>query len=416
MPGRTELEALLRDAPDDDTLLIYADALMSDGDPRGELIALELRRPERKELLYRWLRSHLQLEPGGDHLFVCDERWIPFLREPIGEFCRGVAATVRIEKAKQIVDAIVERPRLYMTRFKLYAGFDGPLVLDERHVAAMPNLVELELDGDFDLRKFRHPRVKKLARKSWSLNGLRSWAWPLDLPICEELEVDARPWSSQVDPATVTFAGLPALRVLDVSACEPEFLAQKTERTNLDVFRWLNGLPFVTRLQRLRVPSVRTPDAAKHLAALIKRAPALEIEVARTYSRCAAGLELASDKVRFGPPWPWLPRDQEHAQWKFRLSTPVKDIDMLSGAIGSGLERVFDGADEAFREDWRTIWRALDSCSRWFSKKLPFGLVLRAFRGFPEEDIGSATSLRTAILALEGRVAPDQLVSVAPAK
>jgi uncharacterized protein (TIGR02996 family) len=43
--ARSDLEAMLRASPDDDTLMIYADALIAEGDPRGELIALELRRP-----------------------------------------------------------------------------------------------------------------------------------------------------------------------------------------------------------------------------------------------------------------------------------------------------------------------------------------------------------------------------------
>jgi hypothetical protein len=30
----------------------------------------------------------------------------------------------------------------------------------------------------------------------------------------------------------------------------------------------------------------------------------------------------------------------------------------------SGLEHTFDVGDEAYREDGRTIWRALDSCVR----------------------------------------------------
>lgn len=34
MSGRTELEALLREVPDEDTLMIYADALMTEGDAR----------------------------------------------------------------------------------------------------------------------------------------------------------------------------------------------------------------------------------------------------------------------------------------------------------------------------------------------------------------------------------------------
>jgi len=414
--GRADLEQMLREAPDDDTLSIYADALMAEGDPRGELIALEMKKPERRELLMRWLASHLKLEPGGDHLFVADERFIPgYLDEPIGDFVRGVSAAVRMEDARKIVDAIVQRPRPFMTRFKLAAGFEGPLVMDHNHVRAMPNLVEMDIDGDYDLRAFRHPSVKKLMRRSWSLNGLASWVLDLDLPNCEELLVDPKPWSTNVDPAKVRFEGLPRLRVLDISECEPQFIGPKMskERTNLDVFRWLHGLPWLEKLEKLRVPSVRTRQQADLLAKIAKRVP--HIEIVRTYSRCAAGLELASDKVRFAPPWPWLPDDMQHDHWKYKLSAPGGiTVDMLSGAIGSGLERTFDQGTEQYREDWRTIWRALDTCSRWFSKKLEWGLVLRAFEGFPTEDIGSATSLRNEIVGLRGRIKPDAMVSVAP--
>jgi hypothetical protein len=235
--AKAELEAQLRATPDLATLAVYADLLADEGDPRGEQITIELQRPERHPLLLRWLASHLQLEPGGDHLFVTDEGWIPFLRTPIGEFCRGSAALARMENAKRLVDAIIEKPRPFMTRFKLTAGFDGPLVLDMRHVDAMPNLVELELDGDMDLRAFRHPRVKRLRRASWSLNGLQSWHLPLDLPNCEELTIDIKPWSEKFDHKRILFPGLPKLRVLDLSECEPQGIPKKNpdKRTNLDI-------------------------------------------------------------------------------------------------------------------------------------------------------------------------------------
>jgi uncharacterized protein (TIGR02996 family) len=414
---RAELEAALRASPGDtETLLVYADLLMAEGDGRGEQIALELAGdPSRRPLLDRWLASHLRQEPGGDHLHVTDESWIPFLASPIGEFCRGVAGLARMENARAIVEAIAQKPRPFVTRFRLTAGFDGPLVLDERHVAAMPNLVELDLDGDYDLRAFRHPRVTTLRRASWSLNGLRSWIWPLDLPNCRELVLDWQPWSAKVDPDRVTFEGLPALRSLDVSACEPQFVRKQPERTNMDVHRWVARLPWLAQLDSLRMPSVRTSGNARQLAKIIARAPHATIEIARTYARCAAGLEHASERVRFAPPWPWLPDDVVHDHWQYRLIGPRNiELDMLSAAIGTGLERVFDQRDEQFRQDWRTIWSALDSCSRWFPKKLPFDLVLRAFEGLPGDGIGSSTDLRTAVLDLRRRITPDEIVQVAP--
>jgi len=48
--ARADLEAMLRAWPDDDTLLIYADALISESDRRGEQLVLDLRVPERRPL------------------------------------------------------------------------------------------------------------------------------------------------------------------------------------------------------------------------------------------------------------------------------------------------------------------------------------------------------------------------------
>jgi hypothetical protein len=413
MTNRADLEAQLRARPELATLAIYADMLIDEGDPRGDQIASEMRTPERVPLLLRWLASHLQLVPGGDHLTITDERWIPFLDSPIGEFCRGASAQVRMDNARLIVDAIARRRRPFMTRFKLSAGFAGPLVLDARHVAAMPNLTELELDGDFEIHLFRHPRVTKLVRAAFSCNGLESWTRKLDLPACVELVVDPQPWLKAVKPREVTFESLPALRVLDVSSIEPKSIPPREKAwTNLEVFEWLERLPLVSRLERLRVPSVRTRGDAKALRNLSERHPRLEIEVARTYTRC--NVEVASDRIRVPAPWPWLPGNMEHDHWTYTLTTPNNVVvKMLSAAIGNGLERVFDHHDEAFREAWRTIWTALDACTATKPQRLPFGLLERGFSGFPVEDIGSATYLRNEILALD--LPADQLVTLAPA-
>ena len=45
-----------------------------------------------------------------------------------------------MEDAQTPVEAIVRRPRPFLTRFKLKAGFESPLVMDARHIAMMPNM------------------------------------------------------------------------------------------------------------------------------------------------------------------------------------------------------------------------------------------------------------------------------------
>src|SRR5205809_526335 len=69
--SREELEASLRGRPDDATLAVYADVLQAQGDPRGELIALELTPPQmstngievrRGQLLAKWLGDDVDLQ------------------------------------------------------------------------------------------------------------------------------------------------------------------------------------------------------------------------------------------------------------------------------------------------------------------------------------------------------------------
>jgi hypothetical protein len=165
--------------------------MMSEGDPRGELIALELRRPERWALLTRWLASHLRLEPGGDHLFVVSEH-VDWLDTPIGEFCRGISISQRIEDARKIVAAVAKRPRPWLTRIKIMAGF-GTLVLDDALRAAVPNLHELELIGAHDLRDFVHPTLQKLRRSVQSLEGGNELALAMYLPGVTHCTLELEP-------------------------------------------------------------------------------------------------------------------------------------------------------------------------------------------------------------------------------
>jgi hypothetical protein len=409
---RAELEAILRATPDDfDTVAVYADALMTDGDPLGEQIAIELSDPGRRPLLARWVAAHVT--PGSDDLLVTGQRSTELLHSPAGDFCRGVAAALRPLHADRLFEALALRLRPFVTRIQLVARF-GAIALDARHVAALPNLAVLDLDGDVDLRGFRHPGVKRLVRRSRDLSGLGSWSWPLDLPGCERLVVDVTPWST-IDPASVTFEQLPALAMLDVSRCEPRHLAGKPDRTNLDVVRWVLGLPCLPRLRALRLPSVRTEASARQLRWLIARAPDTAIEIARSYARCAAGGELASTRVRFAPPWPWPPDDQLPDRPVYRLTGPGEvDLELRAAAITAALERVFDRRDEQFRDDWRRIWRALDTCSVRAPARLPFEIVARAFAGFTAPDAAAVGPLCDAILALRGEIEPGQPVELAP--
>jgi len=385
--------------------------MMSEGDPRGELIALELRRPERWTLLTRWLASHLRLEPGGDHLYVAGN-YLDWLDEPIGEFCRGISVSARIEEARAIVAAVAKRPRPWLTRIKIMAGF-GTLALDDGFRAVVPNLYELELIGAHDLRAFVHPTVSKLRRSVNSLEGGNELALAMNLPAVSHCTLELEPWHDDWNSKHIMLHRLPALRTLDLAPSDPNGWGRNRKGFgHLDVFRWLRDLPVVAQLTSLIVPSVRTKDAAKHLRAIADAHPQLAIHIAQSYSRYPFG-EALQPRVTIAPPWPWPPSDEDQP-WEVRVTLPDRStFDMFYSSLASTPEREFATQTEEFRTMWRDMWAVLDACKK-RPTQIRFGLLHRAITAWRQGDPAeSSEEIRNRVVAAAQKVAPEQLVTIA---
>lgn len=194
--ARRELEAALAAGLERDTLAIYADLLLAEGDPRGELIALDLQIEAhgtttelvaRRASLLAALLGHLRplesphLPWVGDAVargfvdeLVIDaedanacERLPAILGSALGPYLRGI--TIRgdggfLERALGLV-ARGEHAWLEQLALVKRAGGDSPVVGDAtvaRAVGAMPRLRRLAAQGPRVLEEFLHPGLREL--------------------------------------------------------------------------------------------------------------------------------------------------------------------------------------------------------------------------------------------------------------
>lgn len=194
--ARRELEAALAAGLERDTLAIYADLLLAEGDPRGELIALDLQIEAhgtttelvaRRASLLAALLGHLRpLESPhlpwiGDAIargfvdeLVIDaedpnacERLPAILGSALGPYLRGI--TIRgdggfLDRALGIVAG---REHAWLEQLALVkrAWGESPVVGDAtvaRAVAAMPRLRRLAVEGPRVLEEFLHPGLREL--------------------------------------------------------------------------------------------------------------------------------------------------------------------------------------------------------------------------------------------------------------
>ena len=283
------LEAALAASPDGsfdrETLAVYADELMSIGDPRGELIALDLQLEaqadrtsrtrryrfapaelvaRRATLLETWLRALVPPDPTrgwiGDHVrfgFLDDlelaseeqRAQLPtILGSPLGALIRGVTIRGLATEIAEALEQLAAVTHPWLARLSLHKYAPGRLVTDalaERVIVATPRLVRLELAGHRVVRELAHPALRELridGRESLGcvstgafthVTGLdlafasppfRSYGWTPD-PDADPLDDDDLD-GELADPAVAALLSsqhLPALRRLDLSRNEPTF-------------------------------------------------------------------------------------------------------------------------------------------------------------------------------------------------
>jgi hypothetical protein len=162
-----KLEAALAANWDRDLLAVYGDYLQSIGDPRGELIAIDLAgkvnelAARRHELFAQWLGEDLAtivLHVGAvDHGFVRLGHRAPqmatfavreILAHPAGTYLRALSLVDRgaSPRVYETLDLLGDAPRPWICSMRVVAPTEpADAARLERAIAAMPLLRELEL-------------------------------------------------------------------------------------------------------------------------------------------------------------------------------------------------------------------------------------------------------------------------------
>jgi hypothetical protein len=180
---RDELELALLASWNSADLAVYADHLQTIGDPRGELIALDLAprrdpswRDRRRTLLEAWLGRGLAASAGRlvQHGVIHELRSghgpADLLDGPLGAVVRGFSIPGPRDRRRPPVavfdalERLAAHPRPWLTRLAIDHAGDARCEpsLRDRLIAATPNLAELYTLGQCLFDSFRHPSLRRL--------------------------------------------------------------------------------------------------------------------------------------------------------------------------------------------------------------------------------------------------------------
>ena len=294
-----ELDALA--IADDAALAVYADPLQQLGDPRGELIALDL--AGKPVDVARWLGEPLakQLATSGSKV----ERGFVAARFA-GSYIDGAVPRCAAREPGRAVPATgVDRRRSSVGRqgsddargratpvARVARDLPAPRrdAADaaarsrdvDRLVAATPHLEYLDLAGYRLATSLVHPRVHTLRVTGVDVIALGAGE-PTAVEVLD-LEFQHGVDRHALAETTSSRASFPKLVRLDVSRNEPggdppSYLAGRP-----DPFRFVAEPDVLPQLIELRVPSVRSDGQHVDLQTALDRAPSLQrVELARSY-------------------------------------------------------------------------------------------------------------------------------------
>ena len=302
MSSLEALEAALRIELDRETLLVYADELLAAGDPRGELIAIDLaeaseeRAARRAELIGDWLGPsppHGTIRYGFIDVDATSaqpwEQLAVALDGPAARYVRGVTAVGDRAAVELAIGQIASAERPWLARVTLRQWAWVQLSEQQRQhlperarravsgdslaaafARATPALHTLEVDGRHVLDPLAHARVHRVRVSGHdALASLHDGTpWPieaLDFAFVAHLDVAPKPHDLG---ALLPAASFPALRHLDLSRNEPgqhdpDHLGGKSS-----AFELLLASRLRAQLVSLRVPTPRDADLDRLRSAL----------------------------------------------------------------------------------------------------------------------------------------------------
>jgi uncharacterized protein (TIGR02996 family) len=379
---REDLEAALRTRPDDATLGVYADFLQAQGDPRGELIALDLRAPamsiqsievRRGQLLRAWLGDDVEVAFDGDQqlwyagdldgsyaTFDCGFIDLVIVGEvpaligtPATAYVRRVSTVGSGEAIVPVIAWLAAAPRPWLSHLCIERSSGSTLLvgnnLGEQLAASTPNLEVLDLAGRNLFDRFAHPNVRELG-----LVGSEAIDLVVGPPFRALRSIDYRfDGDRPVPRGLFAPARLPALRQLEFSREEPG-----GER----LFPMLGLLDVAPQLARLVLPSIRSYRDHALVQAAIDRMPVLrELAFARAYEVHGWFDELrhASAHVTLPIPFPWQPREM---LVEYTLSVDGVAVDLVE--LVEVLEVAYPEQPEHLQAAWHRFWRGRSMSAR----------------------------------------------------
>ncbi len=401
--ARDELEAALAAGWDRDTLAVYADHLQSLGDPRGELIALDLEIEHRAnhELLERrtallsaWLGALAPSDPHsswiGDSFrlgFVDDlvidghhpdahDRLVSIMASPLASYFRRVSIHGDSSSIERALAILSDAHHAWLRWLSVRRCGDGPLVdlaVIHRFIAATPRLEVLDARGHQVLPAFPHPALRRLRLTGWGaltsiFDGVHGLAGVTELDLAFYEVSDSEHEMSVPDSLTIPPTYLPGLRRLDLSRNDSDTARyyaafEPDERPDNDASP-ITALPFLasfaqrSQLTHLWLPALRSAAEYEALSAVLVDMPALiEIELARGHYYRPPDLR---HPARFSRPaaWPWPSPDTIAPGESLEIIVPgSKSADLVSLADAIAImEHRFDDLPADARYAWTRLW------------------------------------------------------------
>ena len=373
------IEAALLASWDRENLAVYGDYLQANGDPRGELIAIDLHverngpsdelSARKRALIDAWLGPELAarvLAIGKISVGFVDIRWglaADELERMLGvnafaSSLRAIALEDHDPGLRRAIDMICSiRPR-WLERFGLARypdAFDEKLqpsiaIDDDRARAfadATPRLRVLTAAGANAFGELVHPSVRELCLYDYNaIASLLHDGAPFVATTDIDLQLFDVPSESEL-ASLLPACRFPVLRRLDLA---------RNERHHAQVFELLRDHPLVPQLAWLRVPSLRNDahvDAIEKIVAQMRGDA--ELVVARAYANTT---RVPSPRITMPPLWPWSPAGLRGHLAVAIPGVTLKDTVKLNDVI-KVLEVAFDQLPEPAREVWSGLWRQL---------------------------------------------------------
>ena len=297
-----ELEAAVRATWDREAIAIYADHLQAIGDPRGELVAIDLRidagdaGPEvlarRTELIHQWFGA--DLPPGIVRYGFVDvdasgmgprSQLEIALRGPGAQFIRSVTLAGPHDDLRAALDELPRERRPWLTSLTVrhWDEKEGPVCLlpaTRKLFSRLPALTSLTLEGRRILSAWAHPRVERLRITGYDAIDLTSAeVWPslreLDFAFQCQYSTDHRDPGFTAISQLLRTETIPALATLDLSRNERGHLEPRSLGGGVVISAFFTRFANHPNLATARLPSLPHETAVDAVERTLATLPAV---------------------------------------------------------------------------------------------------------------------------------------------